>query len=156
MDEHGHLSPQATGAFDTIHHAHGYRWAPERHHWYWYAGIAAVILIGVIWVWLWGMCDSASGPVCSLESLHIAQAPGEAAELELADVSCLGGASERKMFLRPLNTRLSLRHAVATFDPESRVKARWVSDTEIRLSQTGGKIWAYQPNWHDVHIRYQH
>lgn len=145
-----------SGAFDSVHHAHGYRWAPEPHHWYWYAGIVGGVIGSISWIVVWWLFQTASAPVCHREDIFTAQSPDESRELILSRVSCVASAPEQKLFLRPLNAQLRWPAAVASFSEAANVRARWVGDSTVVVSQTGGKIWSFQPGWRDVRIRYRH
>ena len=143
----------ATGAYDQIHHAHGYAWAPERHHWYWFAGIAASAVLGIAGLALYVMFDLSMAPLCARSDSVLAVSPDGTRTLETVMVSCGGGEPSRKVLIYDTGGSANVP-AVASFDEAADVRVRWTSDAAVRVSKTGGRIWDSQLNWRDVRLHY--
>jgi hypothetical protein len=146
--------PHEPRPFDEVHHPHGYVTPKERHHWYWYGGMAVFGLIMLATPVIWWQLDTASGPLCRKEALKQAVSPAGTGEVELASVSCLGGHVQQKLFMRHKDGRATLTQTVASFDAAAKVRVRWRTDNEIVVTQRGGRIWSFQPVWDGVKIRY--
>jgi hypothetical protein len=139
------------GAYDEVHHAHGYAHIKEKHHWYWFAGIGVgiVSVIGAIFVYT--QIEVAAPPFCERIAIQDKTSPDGSHWLEVAEVSCLGGATEQKIFMGQTDGTTKL---IAAFDNKASIRVRWISDTEVVITQSDGKIWFFQPKWKTLKIKY--
>ncbi len=145
----------ATGAYDEVHHAHGYVHKRERHHWYWFVGVGATVAAALLAGVLYWQVRTIAQPVCAHGPEQIVASPDGTMEMDVTSVSCFGASSEKKVFIRPAGSRAGSGKAIASFNEDAVVKARWTSDTEVMISHKGGRMWSFQPLWRDVHVRYQ-
>jgi hypothetical protein len=146
--------PHEPRPYDEVHHPHGYVHEKEHHHWYWYGGLAVFGLVLLITPIVWWQIDTATGPLCAKENVKTLASPDRADEIELANVSCLGGHVQQKVFMRHVDGRATIGQSVASFDARAKIRIRWLNDGEIVITQRGGRIWAFQPKWAGVKIRY--
>ncbi len=143
------------GAYDEVHHPHGYAHARERHHWYWFAGLGVTGLLALAAGIVSWQVHEVAAPFCASEPGQIIVSPGGALELNIASVSCFGAAPEQKVFIRRAGRSVRGGKAIASFGTGAKVNATWVSDEQVVISQRGGKIWFFVPRWHDVHFCYR-
>jgi hypothetical protein len=136
------------------HIPHGYAYPKEHHHWWWYAGfVVAFILIALVVV-AFRDFDHASPPFCSREVVQTLGSDDGAMELSLAQVSCFGGDPQQRLMIRRLDQG-GAAHTLVVFDEAAKVQAAWASDSEILVSQKGGRIETFQPIWRNVRIHYR-
>ena len=145
----------AVGAFDEVHHPHGYRHVRERHHWYWFAGIAATVAAALFGALIYWQVHTLSPPVCGHDGELITTSPDGRLELAVTRVSCFGAKTELKVFIRPSGASDGHGKAIASFSDAASLHVRWSSDTDVLISHTGGKVWSFQPLWRDVHVTYK-
>ncbi|CAL4867138.1 hypothetical protein MMA231_01389 [Asticcacaulis sp. MM231] len=144
-----------TGAYDEVHHAHGYAHVRERHHWYWFAGLGVTAVLALAAGFVSWQVHEIAAPFCASEPGKVIRSPGGTLELNIASVSCFGAVPEQKIFIRRAGQTARGGKAVAAFGTGAKVNARWVSDEQVVISQRGGKIWFFVPRWHDVKFRYR-
>ena len=145
---------ETTHAVAEPHHVpHGYVHPKEHHHWYWYAGIVAACAVTAVTTLIYMQFEHAEAPLCSKVVADSVTSPDGSQVLDLAQVSCFGGATRQKVFMH--NSYGGGLHAVVSFDSAERVRVRWTSDNEVMVTQKGGKIVTFEPFWHGVHIRYR-
>jgi len=144
-------NPPPAGA--ELHHVpHGYTHPVERHHWYWYAGIAGSCVATVLACAIFWQVEHSQAPLCTREADDSLMSPGGAAEVEILRVSCLGGPQKQKIVLHKSGGG---SQTMVILDDKADIKLRWLSDTEIVLVQRGGKVWTFLPRWGGVHIQYR-
>jgi hypothetical protein len=137
------------------HTPHGYAYPKERHHWWWYAGFVVAFVATAVVVMAFNAFDHASPPICARDIVQsIPSADGEL-ELSLVQVSCFGGDQQRRLMVRRLDQGSGALHTLATFGGDARVRAAWATDREVVVSQRGGRIETFQPNWRDVRVHYK-
>ena len=141
------------GAYDEQHHAHGYAWKKEKHHWYWFAGIAVTVILTVAAGSAYALYDRAVAPLCSRGDSEVLPSPDGTRVLESVMVSCAGGTPMRRVLIYAAGASYHVP-AVASFDEAAVVRIRWVSDDEVALTKSGGRVWDFRPHWHDVKVRY--
>ncbi len=134
------------------HHVpHGYIHPIERHHWYWYAGIAGSCVATVLACAVYWQVESSQAPLCARETDDSETSPSGAMEVEVLRVSCLGGPEKQKIVMHKSGGGSQV---MVSLDGKAEVRLRWISDNELVLTQTGGKVWTFLPRWGGVHIRY--
>ncbi|MDI7774186.1 hypothetical protein [Asticcacaulis sp. EMRT-3] len=138
------------------HHVpHGYKHPAEHHHWWWYAGLAAICLVIALIVFVFRQFDQAASPLCNRETGQVLNSPNGTMELSIATTSCLGGKPQIRLMMRRIDRGSGDPHTVVSFDDKASVRAGWVSDHEVLVSQKGGQITTFEPIWHDVRIHYK-
>lgn len=142
----------ARGAYDQVHHAHGYRWKAEPHHWYWFAGVAAACVFGIAGLTAFVMYDRAMPPLCSRSDSDVRISPDGSKALETVLVTC-GGEASRKVLMYPAGGSAYVP-AVASFDEAAQVRARWRSDSEVMIRKSGGRVWNFRLFWKDVRLHF--
>ncbi len=149
------MSVNAPHALDVEpHHVpHGYVHPAEHHHWWWYAGLAGTCAVLGLGGLLWWQFDHAEAPLCARTIDDTLTSPDGSMDLDIAHVSCLGGAEKQKIFLHKADGGSG--HAVVSFDGETRLRVRWTSDNEVMISHKGGKVLTFEPTWGAVHIKYR-
>ncbi|MFT3998454.1 MAG: hypothetical protein QM667_13710 [Asticcacaulis sp.] len=138
------------GAYDELRHPHGYVYPKERHHWYWFAGIAAsLVLVGVTF-WGYALYEQGAAPVCASHTVDSRASPGGTLA-EVRRVSCLGGAPDLRVVIHEPDG--SVRGAaVASFEAGTEVRLRWLADDELVLAKSGGRVWFFKTHWKDVQV----
>ena len=136
------------------HIPHGYEHPKEPHHWWWYLGIVVATICVIATPIMYFQFDTSSAPLCAHEVIDQDLSPDETTEMILMRASCLGGEWQQRIVLRRVDKAMTQVHTVAVFDNRAKIRARWRSDRRIILSQTGGKIWSYEPMWQDIYLRY--
>lgn len=143
-----HSAPHA--AAEPHHVPHGYVHPKERHHWYWYAGLAGGCLVIGLTVAAFSMFDHAAAPICSRQ---VDDTVGAGAyDVDVATVSCFGGAPRQRVMMRTAN---GSAHTVVSFDADAKVTARWASESELLVTHKGGKVLTFEPAWHGIRIHYR-
>lgn len=138
------------GAYDELHHAHGYRWAPEKHHWYWFVGLGATCLgLLAIPLFYW-MTATASAPFCSKSVWQVKTSPNGTYQVELAEVSCFGAPSEQQVMIAKDGDKTRV---IASYSLDAKIYLRWRADDELVVRRIGGDIWLVNTHWNQVAIR---
>jgi hypothetical protein len=144
--------PVPHAAAEPHHVPHGYAHPRERHHWYWYAGLAAGCLMVALTFVTFSMFDHAASPLCTREVDDTVSAPQGSYDVDVATVSCFGGAPRQRVMMRTDN---GAGHTVVSFDGAAHVQARWASESELLVTHKGGKVLTFEPAWHGIRIHYR-
>jgi len=138
------------GAYDEIRHPHGYVYPKERHHWYWFAGIAAsVALTGVVF-WGYALYDRGQAPVCATHQVSGETSPGGTLA-EVMSVSCFGGAPDLRVVIHEPDGSVKTS-AIAAFEAGTEVRLQWLSNDELVMQKAGGRVWFFKTHWKDVRV----
>lgn len=143
-----HSAPQE--AVEPHHIPHGYAHPKERHHWYWYAGLAGGCLVVGLTIAAWSMFDHADAPLCSRDV--DATVTAGSYDVDVVTVSCFGGAARRRVMM---HAEGGTAHTVVSFDADARVQARWASESELLITHKGGRLLTFEPAWHGIRIHYR-
>lgn len=139
------------GAYDELRHPHGYVYAKERHHWYWFAGIAASLaLVGAVF-WGYALYARGASPICNSSFVDRSVSPGGGRVAEVRQVSCLGGAPDLRLIVHNAGDSAEAP-AVSAFEAGTEVHLRWVSDGELAVAKQGGRVWFFKTHWKDVRV----
>ena len=139
-------------AVEPHHVPHGYVHPKERHHWYWYAGLAGGCLAIALTVVAFSMFDHAAAPLCTRDIDATIAAPQGTYDVDVATVSCFGGAPRQRVMMHAGG---GSAHTVVSFDGAAKVQARWASESELLVTHKGGKVLTFEPAWHGIRIHYR-
>lgn len=135
------------------HHVpHGYVHPKEHHHWWWYAGILGSVLICALISAVYWQFDQAEAPLCTHQVDDVITSPDGDIDLKLMHVSCLGGQLRQRLVLQKASGG---NRTVISFDEKADIRGRWLSDSEIVITQKGGKMLTFEPLWNGVHVHYR-
>lgn len=138
------------------HHVpHGYVYPKEHHHWWWYAGFVVGAIVIILIIMAFRQFDAAEGPICSRDLTRSLTSSDGTLELSLAHASCFGGEEQQRLMIRRIDQGSGRLHTLMTFDDKANIRATWVSDRTVVVTQRGGSIETFEPLWHDVRIRYR-
>ncbi|EGF89179.1 hypothetical protein ABI_45260 [Asticcacaulis biprosthecium C19] len=141
------------GAYDEYHHAHGYAHPREKHHWYWFAGIAAAISLTAVIGGVYTLYDRAMTPMCSRSDSETRMSPDGAYVLESVLVTCAGAAPNRRVLVYAPGGAGNVP-ALASFDEAAFVRIRWDGDDRVVLTKSGGRVWSFRPHYRDIRVHY--
>jgi len=139
-------------AVEPHHVPHGYIHPKERHHWYWYAGLAGGGLVIAVAVAAFSMFDHASAPLCARDIDTTISAPQGTYDVDVATVSCFGGAPRQRVMM---HAEGGAAHTVVSFEGAARIQVRWASESELLITHKGGKVLTFEPAWHGIRIHYR-
>ncbi|MGN6364834.1 hypothetical protein [Asticcacaulis taihuensis] len=95
--------------------------------------------------------------LCTEDHVNMILSPSGRYQVEIVSKDCVGSSPVQEVFLRRARGVMKGRTAVAIFDASNpdkpvHLSVSWRDERHLMITARGAKVWAFQPNWHDVWI----